>query len=82
MKVAWINPVIERGSARWPACQADIASDESRKYRERIGMGVGCGLRAKVDYSGTLLCVRHAQARALAEVMGSVPSIGREHATD
>lgn len=75
MKVIWISPVIERGNARWPACQADITTEEARAYRRRIGMGVNCGLRAKVDYAGVQLCVRHAQARALAEVMDSALTV-------
>lgn len=69
-KVIWLTPSIERGSVRWPACQADISTEEARKYRERNGKSVTCELRAKVNYRGTQLCIRHAQARALVEMIG------------
>lgn len=69
-RVHWINPSIDRGSVRWPACQADISTEEARKYRERNGKSVVCELRAKVSYDGAQLCIRHAQARALAEMLG------------
>lgn len=59
-RVFWLTPAIERGSVRWPACQADIATEEARKYRERSGKPTACELRAKVNYKGTLMCIRHA----------------------
>ena len=70
-RVAWLIPGIERGTVRWPACQADISTEEARKYRERNGKPVACELRAKVNYEGTMLCIRHAQARALVEMIGA-----------
>jgi hypothetical protein len=70
--VVWIAPKMRRGVAHWDhRCEAELTTEEAIEHRRRIGMSTRCTNFAKIDYSGAKLCVKHAEKKALQDVMQS-----------
>jgi hypothetical protein len=81
-EVAYISPEIAHGAVSWPYyCTAACVTDEVLRNRMRLGKPLRCGKRAKINFRGTMLCIKHAQARALSELLLKTPSniIPQEH---
>jgi hypothetical protein len=72
--VVWIAPKIRRGVTIWEhRCEAQLTTEEAIEHRRRIGMGTQCTNFAKIDYRGSLLCVKHAEKKSLQEMMSESP---------
>lgn len=68
--VVWIKPRMINGVAHYSErCQAQLTTPESIEYRNRLQLGTGCGNFAKIDFRGAKLCVKHAEKRALKELL-------------
>lgn len=65
-KVTAIAPTAKGAQLIYPECQ-DQRQPWSPKLRD--GTTIKCKATAKINYKGVNLCLNHAKARALAEVM-------------
>lgn len=68
-EIYWIEPIIVDGVARYPMCESECTSEQSRQYRESRGEDYDCLLSAKVSWRGRNLCQRHAAKLALHEMV-------------
>lgn len=72
--VRWLQPVMIRHTITWPhQCQAQVTTPEAMEFRNRTAKTYQCALRAKVDFRGKLICLRHAKIAALDELAGEPP---------
>jgi hypothetical protein len=70
----WIAPVTRRNSLVWlDACQGDLVTPSVLEWHKAKGMPATCAQRAKIDFRGRKLCVRHARMAALHELVGDMP---------
>ena len=67
--IYWIEPIIVDGVARYPLCESECTSEQSRQYRQSRGEDNDCLLSAKVSWRGRNLCKRHAAKLALNEMV-------------
>jgi hypothetical protein len=65
--ITWLAPVIDRGRITWP-----VPCEWIRDTWEGPGEAL-CTFRARVDFRGKKLCMRHAQLAALIELAGPRP---------
>jgi diacylglycerol kinase family enzyme len=70
-RATWLTPTVVRGVTKWPnGCDGEIVTPDAKATRASLGQSIACQMRAKINYDGQLLCVRHAHARALHDALG------------
>lgn len=79
--IRWIAPLVRRNALEWvDPCEGELVTPQVLQYRKQHGLAPTCANRAKVDYRGRKLCVRHARMVALTELAGEMPDFQTQQA--
>lgn len=72
--IHWIAPVARRNTVEWlDPCQGDLVTPAVLQWHKSHGLPATCRHRAKVDFRGRKLCIKHARVAALFELAGDMP---------